>query len=82
MAFKGGDVLREGHTVYYLLGYWGIFLALLLGAFYVVILDIRYIRLQYLLAQRDAFHSTIGSESFRRALYEGERKPGAEKPEN
>ena len=66
----------------YLLGYWGVFLVFLLAAFYVVVLDIRYIRLQYLLAQRDAFHHTIGSEDFRRALYEAERKRNSDSPEN
>ncbi len=74
MAWNGVEELQTGHSMLYLLGYWTLFVGLLLAAFYIVILDLRYIRLQYLLGQRQIFHSTIGSEDFRRALGEAERR--------
>ncbi|HPO11906.1 MAG TPA: hypothetical protein PLI09_00555 [Candidatus Hydrogenedentes bacterium] len=68
MAWYGVETLREPHSTMYWLIYWGIFLGLIIAAFYVVLLDIRYIRLQYALGQREVFRSTIGNEEFRRAL--------------
>jgi hypothetical protein len=47
---------------------------------YVVLLDIRYIRLVYRLGQRDIFQHTLGSEEFRRALreaHERENRPSS-----
>lgn len=74
MAWYGVDFVRQGYPSWFLLAYFGVFLVLLLAAFYIVILDIRYIRLQYVLRQREIFRSTIGSEEFRRALREAETK--------
>lgn len=51
-------------------GYWLVFSLLLVGALYCVLLDIRYIRLEYRLARRRLFHETLGSEDFRRTLQE------------
>jgi len=47
---------------------------------YMVLIDLRYIRLQYLAGRREAFRGTIGDERFRRALIaaqqEAESRPG------
>lgn len=52
----------------------GFFIVFLGAAFYCVLLDIRFIRMQYALAKRDAFLSTLGSEEFREALRQQCRK--------
>ncbi len=70
MAWYGVETLRDPHSLMYWLVYWGLFLGLIVAAFYIVLLDIRYIRLQYALGRREAFRSTIGSEEFRRKLIE------------
>jgi hypothetical protein len=59
-------VLRES-PVYFLI-YWGIFLVLLLAAVYCALLDIRYIRAEYAVQQRQVFRETLGDEKFRREL--------------
>jgi len=68
MAWFGSQNLSAEVPVWRHLLYWGFFLAALVVAMYVVILDIRYIRLQYLVAQRDIYLDTVGSEEFRKAL--------------
>ena len=52
---------------------WGGFLRLLFVALYIVLLDVRYIRMQYHLGKREIFRKTLGSEEFRRALREAQR---------
>jgi len=60
--------------------YWGLFLILMVATFFIVWLDIRYIRLQYALDRRKVFRETIGNEEFRKALLEdGDEKRGEEK---
>lgn len=68
MAWYGSSNLSAADSPWYLAAYWGIFLVVLIVVMYVVLLDIRYIRLQYLLQQREIFHDTLGSEEFRRIL--------------
>ena len=70
LAWYGTAVLKAGASKWVLCGYWGVFLCLLVFSLYIVVLDIRFIRLQYLLSQRDNFEKTIGSEDFRTALRE------------
>lgn len=50
--------------------YWGVFLLSLLITLYMVLLDLRYIRLLYLQEEKELFEDTLGSEEFRRALRE------------
>jgi hypothetical protein len=80
MAWHGTRNLSVVQPLWYLAAYWGIFLLSLLVAMYVVLLDIRYIRLVYRLGQRDIFQHTLGSEEFRRALreaHERENRPSS-----
>jgi hypothetical protein len=53
-----------------LLAYWGVFLAALLVALYMALIDLRYIRLQYSLGEKELFEETLGSEELRTALRE------------
>jgi len=76
LAWYGDDTLRSGASPLYLFVYFGLFTLSLLVAIYVVLLDIRHIRLQYLAGQQEIFRNTLGSEEFRREL----RKKQAEKP--
>jgi hypothetical protein len=48
--------------------YWSVFLVILVSALYCALLDMRFIRLQYKLAERQIFQETLGDEEFRRAL--------------
>ncbi len=54
--------------------YWAVFLALVVTTLYIVMLDIRYIHLQYKIGQRDLFRQTWEDEAFRKALIEAEHK--------
>jgi len=48
--------------------YWGVFLLCLLVAFYLAVLDLRYIRMLHAIEQRRIFMETLGSKAFREAL--------------
>ena len=68
MAWYGVELLeRVGSTIFFLI-YWGIFGIALFLSLYMALLDYRYIRLQFKLAEREAFHDTLGTESFRSTL--------------
>jgi len=81
MAWHGVVQLRTGAAASprYLAVYWGIFALLLLIAVYMALLDLRFIRLQYVLAQRKLFADTLGSEEFRRELREAQDREQREK---
>ena len=84
MAWYGAGTLRVDASPLFLFAYWGIFLGLLVVVFFTVLLDIRFIRLQYRLGEREIFHSTLGSEDFRRALGQAQqqrKEAGDETPE-
>ena len=70
MAWYGQGSFLSENTPLFLLGYWVLFLVLLLVAFYVVILDIRYIRMQLKMGERELFRETVDNEQFRKALRE------------
>ena len=61
----------------YALIYWSVFLLLLAVALFIVILDIRYIRLQYAVAKRELLRQTLGDETFRKALIRAQRETHA-----
>lgn len=58
----------------YALVYWAVFLLLLAAIFFIVILDIRYIRLQYAVEKRELLRQTMGDETFRKALISAQRE--------
>ncbi len=51
--------------------YWTIFLGLLLTTLYMVLLDLRYIRVLYTSGKREIYKETLGNEEFRRVLQQG-----------
>lgn len=57
------------------IAYWGIFTLALLTAVYVALLDLRYIRLQYTLGERELYNDTLGAEELRAALSNSREKP-------
>ena len=48
--------------------YWGLFVVLLFASLYLVVLDLRFIRLAYALEKRRLYQETLGSEEFRKSL--------------
>lgn len=79
MAWHGVPLIRAQTSVLFLIVYWGAFLALLIGAFVMALLDLRYIRVLHALEQRRIFHETIGSPSFRQALRAAHKEAGGPK---
>jgi TRAP-type C4-dicarboxylate transport system permease small subunit len=69
LAWFGVDNVRADDSFVYFALYWSAFLFFLLVALYVVLLDMRYIRLQYHLGRQEIFRATLGNEEFRRALH-------------
>jgi len=68
MAWYGAESGFFVQTPLYCFLYWGIFVVLLAVSFYVVVLDVRYIRLLYALEKRELFLQTLGDEEFRKHL--------------
>jgi hypothetical protein len=59
----------SGHFVF-----WGIFVLLIGASLYLAILDMRYIRLQYLSQKREIFGQTLGDSGFRESLLDADRR--------
>ncbi len=78
MAWHGASAAVTASSIWHLLGYWGIFLVLIAVAAYTVVLDIRYIRLQYAIGRRRLFLQTLGSEQFRKNLLANRQAPSAD----
>ena len=74
MAWYGVHARLFWGSRLFLVLYWGAFLLLLAATFYTVLLDIRYIKLQYSLGKRELFRETLGDETFRKALIEGQKR--------
>ena len=74
MAWYGSEHLFFVDSLAVFLSYWAVFLALSVITLYIVMLDIRYIHLQYTISQRELFRQTWEDESFRKALIESKRK--------
>lgn len=68
MAWFGAKMDIQAYSPIFLMVYWAIFLLALLVTFYMVLLDIRYIRLSYLQDERDLFLETLGDEELRQTL--------------
>lgn len=58
--------LRDSLTLFAL--YWGFCVLIVCIAVYIAFIDMRYIRLQYVLGKREFFKETLGDEGFRKAL--------------
>ncbi len=74
MALVGAKAGFLRQTWWICLVYWGFFVVLMIVGGYTVILDIRYIRLQYIIDRREAFRSTLGDERFRKNLRSAQKQ--------
>ncbi len=74
LALFGDDTFRGERHLGFLIVYWGLFLLCLLVALFAVVLDLRYIRAQYAVEQRDAFRDTLGNKEFRETLLKAQRE--------
>lgn len=74
MAWLG---TRPGFSEYgrnTVLVFWAIFLLSLLVTLYMVLLDFRYIRMEYKIRERALFEETLGNESFRREMLQAQKE--------
>lgn len=60
------EALRNSQLLFW--AYWLVFLVCLIIAVFCAFLDLRYIRMQQAIAERELFRETLGEESFRKAL--------------
>lgn len=74
MAWYGVHARLFSGPLLFLVLYWGAFVLLLAVTFYTVLLDVRYIKLQYSLEKRELFRETLGDETFRKALIKGQKR--------
>lgn len=68
MAWSGVALVGAGWHWLALIAWWGVALLLVLVAVYTVLLDLRFTRLHYALAEREIFMDTLGSEEFRKEI--------------
>ena len=68
MAWNGVAYLGAGWPWLALLAWWGTVIVLILVAVYTVLLDLRFTQLHYVLAEREIFLDTLGSEEFRKEI--------------
>ena len=68
MAWNGVAFIGAGWHWLALLAWWGAVILFLLVAVYTVLLDLRFTQLQYVLAEREVFMETLGSEEFRKEI--------------
>lgn len=68
MAWNGVAFIGAGWHWLALLAWWGTVVLLIVVAVYTVLLDLRFTQLHYVLAEREVFMETLGSEEFRREI--------------
>ncbi len=76
LSLFSNDVNRAavGTSVFFCIAYWGVFSLLIFVSLYVAALDIRYIRLQYVLGKREILKGTIDDTEFRDTLIDAIHK--------
>lgn len=74
MALYGARLKATEIAPWFFLGYWGLFLVFFLVVLYCVLLDLRYIRAEHAIWQREVFKETLGDKEFRRALRSAQMK--------
>ena len=80
MAWYGASEVTRNVPKPFFIAYWAGFALLLVIALYMALLDLRYIRLQFLVGRREVFRSTVGDEDFRRALIAAQQANEKENP--
>lgn len=79
MTLFSGFVVKPGAPLPIIGLYWTISLLFFLVAIYCVLLDLRYIRAQFLTDERDLFNENFADDSFRAALVQAQREYQQEK---
>lgn len=74
MAWFGVQTLALRNAPMLFLAYWGVFFILFIIVLYCVLLDLRYIRMQHALGEREAFQEILGDEKFRAALRQAQQE--------
>ncbi|MBX7257392.1 MAG: hypothetical protein K1Y02_13595 [Candidatus Hydrogenedentes bacterium] len=74
MAWFGVQTLALRNSPTLFLAYWGVFFVLFVVVLYCVLLDLRYIRMQHALGERQAFQDILGDEKFRAALRQAQQE--------
>ncbi|MFA6239394.1 MAG: hypothetical protein WC655_00610 [Candidatus Hydrogenedentales bacterium] len=78
MAWFGVQTLALRHSPMLFLAYWGAFFILFMVVLYCVLLDLRYIRIQHAVGEREAFQDILGDEKFRAALRQAQEEAARE----
>lgn len=73
MAWYGVEPTSLHRPASTLLLYWGAFLLLLFVDFYLVLLDLRYIHLQYVVEKHRLLRETLNDEEFRKTLIDAQQ---------
>ncbi|MBI5094257.1 MAG: hypothetical protein HZB26_17685 [Candidatus Hydrogenedentes bacterium] len=68
MAWFGAESEALRHSLLLMAVYWTVFLVLFVITLAIVLIDIRYIRLQYIMGERAIYQQTLGDETLRRDL--------------
>lgn len=74
MTLFSGFIVKQGTPLPILAAYWGVWVLLLLVALYCVLLDLRHLKMQFKMEERDLFKETLAEESFRAALLQAQRE--------
>ena len=80
MALFGVKLKASVVSPWVFLGYWTLFLLLFLVTLFCVLIDLRYIRAERAIMERNVFMETLGDEEFRRALREAQSKAAERNP--
>ena len=80
MAWYGSDAPALQASLRYFVIYWGIFFLLLLISLYLIVLDFRFIHVQYLIARRDLLRETLEDEAFRKVLIGAQQEKAGSVP--
>lgn len=75
MAYYGSTHVTIAAPRLFFAAYWLGFLLLFAVAIYMVLLDLRYIRLQFLLEERELFVKTMADEEIRQAIEKAQGRP-------
>jgi hypothetical protein len=73
MAWFGAESLALRQSIILMVLYWTVFLILFAVTLFIVLLDFRYIRLQYMAGERAIYQQTLGDEVLRTALRQAQQ---------
>jgi len=74
LAYGGLHWAFPRQSITHFIVYWIVFFMFFFVALLLAFWDLRYIRAQYRVDERELFHQTLGDEDFRKRLREAERR--------